>query len=88
MKVAFHYIIKAKLIRFTEGNGIDFSEFEEKFEDENPIIAREKAFNRYQSYIDVLLENKNKKAYTHKAEERSVPGRICRYKKPKRNTNH
>ena len=61
MKVAFHYIIKAKLIRFTEGNGIEFSEFQEKFEDDNPIIAREKAFNRYQSFIDVLLENKNKK---------------------------
>jgi hypothetical protein len=61
MNPAFHYVVRAKLIRFNKDNKIDFSEFEEKFENEEPIFAREEAFNHYQSYIDVLLESKNKK---------------------------
>jgi len=57
---AFHYIVKAKLIRSQKSNDINFLEFEDKFEDPNPIIAREKAFLHYQNYVDVLLEGKNK----------------------------
>jgi hypothetical protein len=69
MKAAFHYVVKAKLIRFKENNEIDFSEFEEMFENEEPIFAREEAFKRYQSIIDVLLESKNKK-YTNDRDAR------------------
>jgi Putative DNA-binding domain len=58
MKPAFHYIVKAKLIRYTENKEIDFLEFEDKFENENPILARENSFKHYQNYIDVLLEGK------------------------------
>ena len=71
MKAAFHYVVKAKLIRFHDDNYIDFQELEEVFENEEPIIAREEAFNRYQSYIDVLLESKNKK-YTTDRNAREV----------------
>lgn len=60
MKTSFHYIVKAKLIRFIEGKEIDFLEFEDKFENENPILARENAFKHYQNYIDVLLQGKGK----------------------------
>jgi len=60
MKAAFHYIVRAKLVRFIKGTEIDFLEFEEKFEDGSPVIARDKAFNYYQNYIDVLLESHNK----------------------------
>lgn len=60
MQASFHYIVKAKLIRFIKGNEIDFLEFEDKFENGNPIIARENAFKHYQNYIDVLLQGKNK----------------------------
>ncbi|WP_375579369.1 ATP-binding protein [Marivirga tractuosa] len=61
MKGAIHYVVKAKLIRLVKGNEIDFLEFEEKFENEYPIVARENAFRHYQNFIDVLLEGKNKK---------------------------
>lgn len=61
MKAAFHYIVRTKLIRFIKENEIDFLEIEEKFENENPIIAREHAFRFYQNYIDVLLEAKGLK---------------------------
>lgn len=60
MTAAFHYIVRAKLIRYIKGNEIDFLEFENKFENENPIIARENALKHYQNYIDVLLEGKSK----------------------------
>ena len=61
MKTGFHYVVKAKLIRYKNANEIDFLEVEEKFENENPILAREAAFSFYQSYLDVLLESKDKK---------------------------
>lgn len=60
MKAAFHYVVRAKLIRLKKGNEIDFLEFEDKFENENPILAREDAFRHYQNYIDVLLQGKGK----------------------------
>lgn len=60
MKAAFHYIVKAKLIRFIKDGEINFIEFNEKFENSNPIIAREDAFKYYQNYIDVLLEEKER----------------------------
>jgi hypothetical protein len=63
--VAFHYVVKAKLIRHIQGSGeIEFLQFEDKFENENPIIARNLAFKHYQNYIDVLLEAKQKKYYS------------------------
>ncbi len=58
MKPAFHYSVKSKLIRFIENGEIKFLELDDTFEDENPVIAREKAFRHYQNFIDVLLENK------------------------------
>jgi hypothetical protein len=64
---AFHYIVKAKLIRHIKGSGeIEFLQFEDKFENESPIEARNLAFRHYQNYIDVLLEAKQKKYYSDK----------------------
>ncbi len=60
MKAAFHYIVKARLIRQTENNELGFEEINKTFENENPIIAREQAFNYYQSWIDILLQHKGK----------------------------
>ena len=62
MKSAFHYTIKAKLIRFIKDGVIDFIEFNESFENENPILAREQAFKIYQNRIDVLLQGKELRA--------------------------
>jgi hypothetical protein len=64
---AFQYIVKAKLIRHIKGNNeIEFLQFEDKFENEDPIVARNLAFKHYQNYIDVLLEAKQKKYYSDK----------------------
>jgi len=60
MKAAFHYIVKAKVIRITDGSEPDFPEINKTFENENPIIARDEAFRFYQSWIDILLQSKNK----------------------------
>lgn len=57
------YKVKAKLIRAINSSHLYFIVFEDKFENENPIVAREKAFNHYQNYIDVLLQG-NEKTYT------------------------
>lgn len=58
---AFHYVVRAKLIRHIKGSGeIEFLQFEDKFQDENPILARIKAFKHYQNYVDVLLQGKQK----------------------------
>lgn len=62
---AFHYVVKLKLIvNPKDGGEIEFLENEKKFEDENPIVARNLAFNHYQSYVDVLLQANGKKYYS------------------------
>ncbi|MFZ4741574.1 MAG: helix-turn-helix domain-containing protein [Bacteroidales bacterium] len=66
MKAALYYIVRFKFITHILGEEIQFSEFEEKFEDENPIIARKNAFDCYQYYLEELLEKKNKKYISDK----------------------
>jgi hypothetical protein len=63
MTPVISYIVRAKLIRSLKDSDTDFISFEDKFQNQNPIIAREKAFNHYQNYIDVLLQG-NDKTYT------------------------
>ena len=55
MEIPFYYILKVNLIRFIENGKIDFINEEREFINENPIIAREKAINSYESYIDTLI---------------------------------
>ncbi len=64
MAAGFHYIVKAKLIRYKNADEIKLLEVEEKFENAIPFLAREAAFNFYQNYIDVLLESKGKKYFS------------------------
>lgn len=85
MKAAFHYIVKAKLIRFIKNGEINFIEVNEKFENSNPIIAREEAFRYYQNYIDVLLEGKGKKYYNDNQARKELtsfidPGTTSKFK--------
>lgn len=64
---AFHYIVRAKLIRRIKENGeIEFLQIEEKFENENPIIARNLAFRFYQNHVDVFLQSKEQNYYSDK----------------------
>ena len=69
MPPPFHYIVKSKLIRNIQHNKSKLLVFEDEFIDPDPIIAREKAFNHYQNYVDVLLQSKGK-TYVSDAEAR------------------
>lgn len=72
MKAAIHYVVKAKLIRYINADDINFIDVEEKFENENPILARDSAFNFYQSYIDVLLQSKGIKYESDKQARKEI----------------
>ncbi len=64
MKSHFSYQVRGTLYR-NNSDSIDFVEVNEVFKHENPIEARELAFNFYQNYIDVFLENLGKTYVNH-----------------------
>ena len=68
MAAKFFYLVSGTLFRSKadENNPIKIFEV---FKDDNPIIAREKAFRFYQNYIDVFLESKGR---TYVSYEESV----------------
>ena len=52
----YYYTVKARLAIFNKLTGeLEFPEFERRFENENPIIAREAAFDHYENFIHGLL---------------------------------
>jgi Putative DNA-binding domain len=63
MDVAFHYVIKIKLIKYLDPNDVEFFEREMVFENNIPIIARKNAFIEYEEWIRNLYlgmpEDKN-----------------------------
>lgn len=55
-KFNFYYTVKARLAIFNKiSSELEFPEFEKRFENTNPILAREAAFNYYESFIHGLL---------------------------------
>ncbi len=54
MPAAIHYKLKVKLIRYETKDKIDFIEYEKDFRNENPILAREEAFDAYYDWINDL----------------------------------
>jgi hypothetical protein len=60
-----YYKVEGTLYR-TKGDETNLIEIDETFEDISPIVAREKTFNHYQSYIDVLLQSYGKEYVSHK----------------------
>lgn len=66
-----YYKVEGTLYR-TKGEETNLIEIDETFEDINPIFAREKAFNHYQSYIDVLLQSYGKEYVSHKKTVRDL----------------
>lgn len=56
----FYYQVKRSLYR-SKGNQEDLIEINEIFKNQEPILARERAFDVYQNYIDVLFGYANKK---------------------------
>jgi len=59
METSIYYIVKVKLIKQNNNQEFDFIEYETKFKNRNPIIARENAFSRYQSYLEVIFNKNN-----------------------------
>lgn len=64
MKSHFFYQVRGTLYR-NNSDSMDFVEVNEVFKRDNPIEARELAFNFYQNYIDVFLENLGKTYVNH-----------------------
>ena len=64
MKSKIFYQLKGTMFR-SKNNETNFIEINEIFVDESPIVAREKAFNTYQNYIDVFLQAKEKEYISH-----------------------
>jgi len=65
--VAFYYKVKAKVVLYSKESGeIEFLVFEKEFKNDEPIIARESAFEYYQKNIEYFLESKHKKYYSDK----------------------
>lgn len=55
-KSAIHYVVKGRRLQKDSSNKPNY--FEAFFFDENPILAREKAFSFYQNYATILEEHK------------------------------
>ena len=64
MQPQFFYHVKGTLFR-AKNNYDNLIEVNEIFRHENPIIARQNAFNFYQNYIDVFLQSKGEKYISH-----------------------
>ena len=55
MKSAFHYLVRVKQLRLKSPGKIDFIEIDEKFEDDDSLLARNRAFAYYHTCLDLLL---------------------------------
>lgn len=64
MSNEIYYKVDGTLYR-TKGKEKNLIKIDETFEDLNPIIAREKAFSHYQSYVDVFLQRNGKVYVNH-----------------------
>lgn len=64
MNTEIYYKVIGTLYRSKEEE-FDLIEIDETFEDVNPIVARENAFECYQNYIDVLLQSKGEEYVSH-----------------------
>jgi hypothetical protein len=58
------YHLKGTLIR-KKGQECDYIEVNELFKDINPLVAREKAFSKFQSYLEVFLDSIGKRYVTY-----------------------
>jgi hypothetical protein len=79
-KPEFFYLVSGRMFR-TVKNDVNPIEVYKVFKDENPIIARNQAFNYYQSYIDVLLESLGKEFINHFETEKDLKPFLSSYKR-------
>ena len=80
MPPKFFYYIRGTMFR-SKGSENNLVEVSEVFRDDNPIVAREKAFRVYQNYIDVLLESKGKSYVSHEETESVLKDFVSSYRR-------
>ena len=79
MKTAY-YLLQGTLFR-SQSNLNDLIEIHEVFQDENLIAARERVFNKYQSYVDVFLESRGMVYESYELAEKELSIFIDSYRK-------
>lgn len=55
----FHYALRIRIVQKNADNELEFFDREEVFSDNQPIIARARALDRYQTYADVITNCNN-----------------------------
>ena len=80
MEPALFYQVRGTMFR-CKGDETNLIEVDEIFKNDNPIIAREKAFQYYQNYIDVFLESKGKVYVSHEETANVIQDFFNSYKK-------
>jgi hypothetical protein len=65
----------------SKGSENNLVEVSEVFKDDNPIVAREKAFRVYQNYIDVFLDSKGKSYVSHEETEKVLKDFVSSYRR-------
>ena len=65
----------------SKGSENKLVEVSEVFKDDNPIVAREKAFRVYQNYIDVFLDSKGKSYVSHEETEKVLKDFVSSYRR-------
>jgi hypothetical protein len=68
MKPAFHYLLKANILR---KENVDYKE-EREFRNENPILARQEALEYFEYLIDLMLRFNNEKYTTDSQARKSI----------------
>jgi hypothetical protein len=64
MSHEIYYKVEGNLYR-SKGEDTNHIKIDKTFEDVNPIVAREKAFSYFQSFLEVLLQSKGKEYVCH-----------------------
>ena len=73
------YLLNGTIFR-TQENLTDLIEINEVFQDKNPIVAREKVFSKYQSYVDIFLESQGLEYESYEQAEKNLSDFIDSYK--------
>ena len=80
MKAKFFYQVRGTMFR-DQHDQTNLIEVDEIFKDDNPILAREKAFNLFQNYIDIFLESRGEVYTTHEAAVIALQDFVNSYKR-------
>lgn len=87
MKIRISYHLEGTLIR-NKGQECDCIKVNELFRNENPLVAREKAFSKFQSYMEVFLDSIGKRYVTYEQAVADLQDFVNTYKTTVLQTPH